>query len=167
VLRRLFERLQQSVERFAGEHVDFVDDVDFKATATGSDVDVAAELSNLFNSAIAGAIDFQNIDILATGDRLADVALVAGLRGWPFFAVEALGKDAGRRSFSRSSGTGEQVSVPNPLLQNRVAQRSDNVPLANQVTESLRPITPGDHRVRSLGVPGHASRSIAVEINPG
>jgi hypothetical protein len=57
--------------------------------------------------------------------------------------------------------------MSNTLLQDRIAQRGDDVPLANQVTEGLRPITPGDYRVRSLGVPGHENRSIAVEINPG
>ena len=80
VLGRLFQRLEQGVERLAREHVDFVDDVDLEPRPAGANVDVLPQLADLVDAAIAGAVDFQHVDVAAGADALADVALVAGRR---------------------------------------------------------------------------------------
>ena len=80
MLGRLFQRLEQRVERLVREHVHFVDDVDLEAGAAGPDVDVLPQLADLVDAAVAGAVDLQHVDVVARGDGLADVALVAGRR---------------------------------------------------------------------------------------
>ena len=65
VLGRLFERLQQGVECLAGEHVDFVDDVDFEARPAGPHVDVLPQLADFVDAAVAGAVDLQHVDVVA------------------------------------------------------------------------------------------------------
>ena len=65
VLGRLFERLQQGVEGLAGEHVDFVDDVDLEPRTAGPDVDVLAQLADLVDAAVAGPVDLQHVDVVA------------------------------------------------------------------------------------------------------
>ncbi len=82
VLGRLFQRLEQGVERLAREHVDFVDDVDLVARPAGADADVLAELADFVDAAVAGAVDFQHVDVAAGADALANVAL--DCREWPW-----------------------------------------------------------------------------------
>ena len=65
VLRRLFQRLQQGVEGLAGEHVDFVDDVNLESRPAGPHVDVLPQLADLVDAAIAGAVDLQHVDVVA------------------------------------------------------------------------------------------------------
>ena len=95
VRRRLFQRLEQRVERRRREHVDFVDDVDLVARSAGPKLHVLAQLADLVDAVVAGAVDFQDVDVFAGGDGLADVALVARRRRRPLHAVERLGQDAG------------------------------------------------------------------------
>ena len=78
VLGRLFQRLQQGVERLAREHVDFVDDVDLEPRPAGPHADVLPQLANFVDAAIAGPVDLQHVDVVAGADAAADVALVAG-----------------------------------------------------------------------------------------
>src|SRR5436305_15170027 len=107
MLRRLLERLKQGVKRLAREHVDFVDDVDLESGAARPDVDVLAQLANFVDPAIAGAVDFQDIDIVAGADARADVTLVA--RRWrrPGQAVQRLRQNAGGRRLADATGAGE------------------------------------------------------------
>ena len=82
------------------------------------------------------------------GDRLADVADLAGLLGRPVHAVEALGEDPGHRGLADAPGAAEEVGVGDPVHPDRVAQGLDDVVLADDVLEPLRPVAPGDDRVR-------------------
>ena len=80
MLGRLFERLQERVERLLREHVDFVDDVDLVPHAAGPHGHVLPQLANLVDAAVAGAVDFQHVDVVAGRHAEADVALVARRR---------------------------------------------------------------------------------------
>ena len=59
---RFFERLEQSVGGFAGEHVRFVEDDDFVARAGGSVADHFAEFANLVDAAIGGRVDLDDVE---------------------------------------------------------------------------------------------------------
>ena len=65
VLRRLFQGLQQGVERLAGEHVDFVDNVNLEARPAGPHVDVLPQLADLVDAAVAGPVDLQYVHVFA------------------------------------------------------------------------------------------------------
>jgi len=127
--------------------VHFIDDVNLEARPTGADVDIAPQLANLINPAIARTVEFQNVDIFATGNREADIALVAGVGSGPLLAVEAFRKDSGGGSFPGSAGARKEVGMAHATLLNRIAQGSHNMSLANQITECLRTIPPSDNRV--------------------
>ena len=151
MLGRLFERLEQGVERLLREHVDFVDDVDLVPRAAGPDGDVLPQLANLVDAAVAGAVDLQHVDIVAGGDAQADVALVARRRRRAVLAVERLGQDAGGRGLADAAGTGEQIGVADAVAGDGLLQRPGDVLLADQLVERLRPIAASDDGVAAVG----------------
>ena len=142
VLRRLFQGLQQGVEGLAGEHVDFVDDVDLEPRAAGTNADVLTQLADLVDAAVAGPVDLQHVDVLARADALADVALVAGRRRGALFAIQRLGEDAGGGRLAHAPRPGEQIGVAYAVAGDRVLQRLGDVLLADQLRETLRAIPP-------------------------
>ena len=60
--------LSRALNAAVREHVDFVDDVDLVARAAGAVLDVAAELADLVDAAVAGAVDLEHVDVVAGGD---------------------------------------------------------------------------------------------------
>ena len=74
VRRRLFQRLEQRVERGRREHVDFVDDVDFETRLGRRVTGVFAQLAHLFDAVVAGAVDLEHIEAVPGGDLAAIVA---------------------------------------------------------------------------------------------
>ena len=61
-LGRLFQRLQQRVEGFAGDLVRFVDDEDFIAVARRPVAHVLAQLAHFVDAAIGRRVDFDHVD---------------------------------------------------------------------------------------------------------
>src|SRR5262249_50763533 len=86
--RRLFERLQQCVERLLGQHVYFVDDVDFVTALRRRVRHVVAQLAHIINAAVARAIDLDYVEAVACGYLLAVVTLSAGRNCWTLSAIE-------------------------------------------------------------------------------
>ena len=66
--RRLFEDLEQGVERRLGEHVDFVDEVDLvrQRAAHRHVVGVFAQVANVVDAAVAGAVHLDQIERAAS-----------------------------------------------------------------------------------------------------
>ena len=62
VIGRLFEGLQQSVERRLGEHVDLVDDVDLVPALVGRIAYLVAQVANVVDAAIAGRVDLDEVE---------------------------------------------------------------------------------------------------------
>ena len=60
--------------------MDFVDVVDLEPGAAGPEAGVLAELADVLDAVVAGAVDLDDVDVLPGGDRLADVAVVARRR---------------------------------------------------------------------------------------
>ena len=150
VVRRLFKRLEQRIKRFLGQHVDFVDDVNFIARSAWPNIDRRAKLANFFNSTIAGAIDFEHVDVVTRRDPLAAIANLTRLYCRTLFAVQALGEYPRGRCLSRAAGTAEQVRVADTVLLNRVRDRRRDVRLANEIGERLRTIAPRDYQILSV-----------------
>ena len=151
MLGRLFERLEERVERLLREHVDFVDDVNLEPHAAGPHGDVLPQLANFVDAAVAGAVDLQHVDVVAGGDAQADVALVARRGRRAVDAVERLGQDAGGRRLADAAGAGEQIGVADAVAGDGLLQRLGDVLLADQLVERLRPVAAGDDDVAAGG----------------
>ena len=80
VRRRLFERLQQRVERALRQHVHFVDQVDLEAAARRRVLRVVDQLAHVVDAGVAGGVDLEQIDEAARVDLAARTALAARVR---------------------------------------------------------------------------------------
>jgi len=127
--------------------VHFVDDVDLGSRSAGPDVDVRTQLADLVDPTVAGSVDFQNVDIVASGDALALIALPAGSRSWSINAIQALGEYASRRCLSHTASTGEQVGVAHAFRGDGVSQSLGDLPLAYQLLERLGAISPSNDNI--------------------
>ncbi len=134
-----FERLEQGVERFLGEHVDFVDDVNFEFGARGGVADGVAQLAYFIDAAVAGAVDFQHVQRAALGDFLAVVALVAGGDGGAFDAIQGLGENAGGGRLADAARADKKVGMGEAFLLDGVFQGRGDVLLSHDLIELLRP----------------------------
>ncbi len=149
MLWRLFQGLQQCIEGLIGQHVHFVDDVDLVARATGPHTNIGSQLPDFIDTAIAGSIDFDHIDVLARIDGLRYI-VVQRSGGWPARGVQSFGEDPGRGSFANSTSTCKQVGVPHPTSGDRLAKGLAYVFLANQFLKRLGPIAPGDNSISCI-----------------
>ena len=143
VLGRLFEGLEQRVERRRREHVDFVNDVDLELGAGRGVLAGLAQLADLLDAVVAGAVDFEHVQRAAFGDFLAARVVVVEIHLRAAGAIEALGEDAGDGGFAGAARAAKQVGVGDALLLDGVGQRLGDVFLAHHIAEALRPILPG------------------------
>ena len=136
VSRRFFQSFQQRVECLLRQHVNLVDNVDFKFPAR-READVIAKLSNLIHAIVACAVDLKHIEADPLGDLSTGVADSARSDRRAVDAVHGLGQNAGRRSFACAARTDKEIGVSQALLLNRILQRSNYVILAEDVIENL------------------------------
>jgi hypothetical protein len=108
VPRRLFERLQERVERVLREHVHFVDDVDLEPALHRPVRDRLHQVAHLVDLRVRRAVDLEDVERDAVRDLLAGRALVAGIGRGPLFAVERLREDARRRGLADAARTAEE-----------------------------------------------------------
>ncbi len=131
----LFQRLQQSIEGGHRQHVHFVNDIDLVTAATGSHVGIGSQLANLVDPAITRSIDFQNINVFAIRNTIANVTLAARFDRGTGLTIQTLGKNSGRRCLADTPSTREQIGVPDAVLLDRISQCSRNLRLSDQVIE--------------------------------
>ncbi len=93
MLGRLFERLQQRVERLLSEHMHLVDDVDFQARLRRCIAHVVAQLADIINAAVACAVDFDHVEAVAPCNLTAIVAFAARRNRRAFNAIERFRQD--------------------------------------------------------------------------
>lgn len=154
VRRRLLEGLEQRVERRRGEHVDFVDDVDFELRGGGRELARLAQLAHLLDAVVARAVDLQHVERAALGDfhaaRIVHIKVGERTAG----AVERLGEDARERGLARAARTAEQVGVRDAAGCDGIGQRARDMLLTDNVREALRAVFAGDDLIRheKLGI---------------
>ena len=91
--RRLFQRLEQGVERVAGEHVHFVDQVDLEAPTARRVLHVVQQLASVFDLGAARGVDLDQVDETAFVDLPAHRTFAAGRGSDTGFTVQAFGDD--------------------------------------------------------------------------
>ena len=150
MLGGLLQSFQQCVERLTSQHVNFVNDVDFVSGSTGTNIGVGTKQPDFVDTPVAGTVNFQNIHVFTDRNGLTDVAFIAWCDRQAFIAIQALGKDSCRRSLAHTPSTGEQVGMPDSILQDGIGQCLGDMALSYQVDKRLRAITPGNNRVLRL-----------------
>ena len=145
MLRRLFQRFQQGVERLLREHVDFVDDEDFEPPADGAIRGIRNDIADIVDAGVARGIDLDHVDILAAGDPLAGIAFPAGrIRGaGEALAIERLGQDAGHGSLADAARAAEEVRMGDPSGADGFLECLRNVVLPDHLIEVRRAIATG------------------------
>src|SRR5262249_22058447 len=125
------------------QHVDFIDDVNLEARPGRTVLNVLAEIPNLVDAAVAGAVDFQNVDILAGGDTPTNLALIAGRWRRAVYAIQRLGENPSGARLADSARPGEKIGVGNSIALQCIGQSLSDVFLTDNVLELLRAIAPG------------------------
>ena len=74
VRRRLLHGLQQRVECWRGEHVHFVNDVNFVRTARRKNSSLGDQVARVVHAAIAGAVDLDHVHVFTAKNTACDGA---------------------------------------------------------------------------------------------
>ena len=160
VRRRLFQRLQQRVERRARQHVHFVEDVDLVARAHRR----VAEASLIWRTSSTPLCEAASISS-TSGWRLSMIAwqctpitgiLIVGLfrPSRRAFVIERARKNACGGRFADPAHAGQNPGLRNAAGLECVRDRAHHGVLPDQVVEGCRPVFAREHAVsiaRRLG----------------
>jgi hypothetical protein len=135
---RLFERFEESVGGFTGQHVGFVEDDDFTARSGGCVANHFAEFADLVNAAIGSGVDFNDVEGRTGSDFLAGIADATGFGCGAVHAVQRFGQDTCGGGFADAASAGKNVGVGDAIVLNGVGQSVGDVFLSNKIFESLR-----------------------------
>jgi len=138
--RRFFEGLEQRVESPRGQHVNFVYDVNLEAGAGRRILARLAQLANLLDAVVAGAVNLEDVQRTPFGDFPAARVVFRKLHPGPALAIKALGENAGDGRFAGPARPAEQVGMGNALLLQGARQRLRDVLLPHHIPEPLRAI---------------------------
>ena len=72
VRRRLFHGLQQRVEGRRGEHVHFVNDVNFVGTARRQNARLGNQVARVIHAAVAGAVNLYDVHVLTAQNTVGN-----------------------------------------------------------------------------------------------
>ena len=133
---RLFECFEERVERAGGEHVDFVDDIDFVAAFIRREVNFVAQVADVVYAGVGGGVNFDEVEEAAFVDGHTVVTSVIGpLMGIGMGAVEGFGDEAGGGSFAGAAWTAKEIGVSSAAGGQRVLNRLDDVFLPDDFVE--------------------------------
>jgi hypothetical protein len=127
--------------------MNFVDDVDFELSPHRSHANIRAERSNIIDPAIGCTVDFQHVDVIPSGDPVADFALITRNTVHDIRAVQCLRQNSGGRRFSDSTSPRKHVGMSNSASTNGIPKCSRNMFLPDDVVKRLRPKTPSQNGV--------------------
>ena len=111
VLGRLFQRFEHGVERGFGEHVHFVDDIDFVFACGGRVLGVFQHFADIVDAGVGRGVDFQQVYKPSCVDVAAGLALAARFAVLRVFAVQAFGQNAGDGGFAHAPRAREQIGM--------------------------------------------------------
>ncbi len=137
---RLFQGLEQRVERRGREHVDFVNDVNLETRAGRRVAAGLAQFAHLLDAIVAGAVNLKHVQRTPLGDFPAARIVIVEVHFGPVGAIEAFGEDAGDGGLAGPARAAKEVGMGNPLLLDRVGQGLRDMLLPHDVLEALRTI---------------------------
>ena len=138
-LGRLFQRLEQRIEGFAGDLVGFVDDEDLVAVARRAVADVFAQLAHLVDAAVRRRVDLDHVGGVVLRDLDAGRADAAGRNGRPLDAVQAAGEDTRDCRFAGAALARQDVAMRDTALLNCVLEGGADMLLPDDAGEVMWP----------------------------
>jgi len=147
--RRFLQNLQQRIERIRGEHVNFIDDIDFKSSPGRQINRIGNQLPHMLHLIVGGAVDFDYINILAGMNGLAAVARKARVnsRLFGFETIQRFGQNPRHGRLADAARAGKQISVGDSPRENRIFQRLRNGILTDNIIEGLRTVASCQNRI--------------------
>ena len=140
--RRLFERLEERVERRRREHVNLVDDVNLVAPARRRELYAADDLlAHILDARAARSVELVHVGMRALGDQQAVATRAVGIGSGALLAQQGFGQQASRCGLTGAAWAGEQVGVRDFVLLDRIFQRPLDGLLSHDVFEYLRTIS--------------------------
>ena len=125
MMGRLFQRLEEGIERRGGQHVHLVYDVHLVSAYLGRDAHLLYQLADVVDGVIGGGIQLVYVVRALLVEGFARFAFIARLAvGRGVQAVYGLGKDAGASGFPHPPGAAEQVGVGQLAGADGIFQRS-------------------------------------------
>ena len=158
VLRRLFQRLQEGVERRRRQHVDFVDDVDLVAGAGRRVAHAVVDLAHVVDAGMRGGVHFQHVHVPAFHDRLAMHAEHRHVDGRPLhravgqFVIQRAGENPRRGGLADAAHAGQDPGLRNPPGLERVGDGAHHGLLADQIVETGGAVFPRQHAIGLAGL---------------
>ena len=140
----LFEGFEESVEGFTGEHVDLIDDIDFEFPARGGVRNAVAQILDLADAAVGGAVNFEDVQAAALLDFLADILVGVEVGLGTGGAVEGFGEDAGGGGFADAAGADKEKGVGEAALGDGVGERANDVFLADELRKGAGTVFSGE-----------------------
>ena len=135
----------------------FVDNENFEAVPSRTVADTFPQFAHFVNATVGSGVDFNDVHRVAGCDFAATGAVVAGLVGGAFNAVQATRHDASDGGFAGTALPSEDIAVGNARCGDGILQGGADMLLANEFRECLRAILPGDdliHADENLTDPG-------------
>ena len=141
--RRLFQRLQERIEGGLGQHVHLVNDIDAVLPDLRRYLDLVHQGLDVIHAVVGCGIKLMYAVRPSLAERNAGLALAARFhvlrRGG---AVDNLGENPGRTGLADTSRSAEKIGVGQLAPDDGILQGTDNIVLANQVLERIRPVLP-------------------------
>jgi hypothetical protein len=129
----LFQRFEQRIKRWIGEHMNLVDDIELDAGLTGSKADFLTQITDFVDPTIAGRINLDHIQETSFVHGLTNAALAARLIISLTHTVDGFGQQPRRCGFARATRAGEKVGVCYALRRQCILQGSGHVVLADDL----------------------------------
>ena len=123
VLGRLLQSLEEGVESLLREHMNLIDDKQRVFANLRHNAHLLDKRTNIVHRVVRCGIQLVNIQRATLVEGTARLALVASLGTYGVKTVYRLGKNAGTRSLTHSTGTAEEVGVRQLSTLNGVLQR--------------------------------------------
>ena len=162
MVRRLFERLQETVEGRLREHMHFVDDIDLGARHDRSVARALDDFAHVLDAGVRGGVHLDDVDMARFDDRLtmqAEFAHVDGrtrhggaaiVRGQ--FIIEGARQNARGRRLSDAADARQNIGLMNAIEVEGVGKGSDHGLLADQIVETGWTIFAGEDAIGSGGL---------------
>ena len=147
--RWLFQRLQQGVERFAGNLVSFVNDKDFESIPRRAIADALTQLAHFINATVGCSVNFNDVHRITSSNFTATGAIITRFVGRAFNAIQAAGHDAGNGGFPGATLAGKNIAMGDARGIDGIFKGRPHVFLADEFFKCLGAILAGDNLIHA------------------
>ena len=116
--RRLFQGLEQGIERALGQHVHFVNDIDLVARLNRSIAHAVEQIAHIINASAAGSIQLQHIHMPTINDCAAVAAFCGQVNAGAVLSlaveIQSPGQEPRRRGLTDPAHPGQHKGMGNP-----------------------------------------------------